>query len=75
MQPMAPDTVINPDGLPVCGQFATGPCQGDGTTLKERLEALSTVEEVNVTAISSDSETTGDDAEVCGVEGVSYWSV
>lgn len=69
---MAPDTAINPDGLPACGQFASGPCRGDGSTLKERLEALPTIDEVNVTAISSDSETAGEDAEVCGVDGVSY---
>ncbi|CAM9858265.1 unnamed protein product, partial [Ectocarpus sp. 8 AP-2014] len=67
---IAADTVLNPGGLPSCGQFATGPCQGDGTTLKERLEALLTVGEVNVTGITSDG-IAGDDAEICGVDSVS----
>lgn len=72
-QPLAPDTVINPDGLPTCGQFAEGSCQGDGTTLKERLEALSSIGEVDVAVIDTDTdtETAGYDAEICGVNGVS----
>lgn len=74
-QAMSPATVINPDGLPACSEFATGSCRGDGTTLKERLEALPTVGGVNVTAVSIDGETAGDDADVCGVEGVSFSSV
>ena len=69
-QPLAPDTVINPDGLPTCGQFAEGSCQGGGTTLKERLEALPSISEVEVAAIG-DTETAAYDAEICGVNGVS----
>lgn len=61
--------MLNPGGLPSCGQFATGPCRGDGTTLKERLEALVMIGEVNVTGITSDG-IAGDDAEVCGVDSV-----
>ncbi len=72
-QAIAPDAVINPEGLPVCGQLAAGPCQGDGTTLKELLEALLTVGEVTVSAISNGIEAAGDDAEVCGVDGVSLF--
>lgn len=70
-QPLAPDAVITPDGLPTCGQFAEGYCRGDGTTLKERLEALPSVGEVDVVAIGSDTEAAGYDAEICGVNGVS----
>lgn len=70
-QAIAPDAMINPEGLPTCGQLAKGRCRGDGSTLKERLEALDTVGTVDVHGISSGSETVGDDAEVCGVDGVS----
>lgn len=63
--------MVNPEGLPACGQLAKGPCRGDGSTLKERLEALDTVGAVDVHGISSGSEIAGDDAEVCGVDGVS----
>lgn len=68
---MAPDTITDSDGLPTCGQFAEGSCQGDGTTLKERLEALPSIGEVEVAAIDSDTGATGYDAEICGVDGVS----
>lgn len=71
-QPLAPDTVINPDGLPTCGQFVEGSCQGDGTSLKERLEALPSVGEVDVAAIDSGANAAGYDAEICGVDGVSF---
>lgn len=70
-QPLAPDTAISPDGLPTCGQFAEGSCQGDGTTLKERLEALPSIGEVEVAAIDNDTGATGYDAEICAVDGVS----
>lgn len=68
---MAPDTVIIPDGLPTCGQFVEGSCQGDGTTLKERLEALPSIGKVDVDAIVNDTDAAGYDAEICGVNGVS----
>ncbi|CAM9173076.1 unnamed protein product, partial [Hapterophycus canaliculatus] len=67
---MAPGTIINPDGLPACGELASGPCRGDGTTLKERLEALPTVGTINVTGISNANEAVGDDVGICGVNGV-----
>lgn len=70
-QEMGPGTVISPDGLPACGELASGPCRGDGTTLKERLEALTTVGMINVTAVSNINETVGDGAGICDVHGVS----
>lgn len=71
LQVIAPDAMLNPEGLPTCDQFAGGLCEGDGSTLKERLEALHAVGRVNVSGISSGLDIVGDDAEVCGVDRVS----
>lgn len=69
-QAIPPDAVLNPEGLPECGTFSSGPCNGDGTTLKERLQALPTVGEVTVTGMSSTFEIVGDGAEICGIDAV-----
>lgn len=72
LQEMAPGTIVNPDGLPSCGELASGPCRGDGTTLKEQLEALPTVGTINVTGISNSNKTVGDDVGICDLDGVSH---
>lgn len=69
-QAIRPDTVLNPDGLPECGRFSSGPCNGDGTTLKERLQALPTVGTVTVTGMNSTFEIIGDGAKICGIDAV-----
>lgn len=69
-QAIPPDTVLNPEGLPECVRISSGPCNGDGTTLKERLQALPTVGTVTVTGMSSTFEIVGDGAEICGIDAV-----
>lgn len=58
--------MINPDGLPPCVQSTGVPCQGDGSTLEERLGALATVGKIEARGISSTLELTGDDTMICG---------
>lgn len=70
-QAISPDAALYPDWLPACGKYAVGQCQGDGTTLKERLEALDMVGEVTIRGISGGLENVTNDAVVCGVDGVS----
>lgn len=66
------DAALTPEGLPPCGLYATSSCRGDGSTLKERLQALSTVGSVSVSRNGSASQAAGTRADVCGVEGVSF---
>ncbi|CAM9199449.1 unnamed protein product, partial [Discosporangium mesarthrocarpum] len=49
---IAPDAAISPDVLPECGIYGAGTCRGDGSTLKEKLEALETIGEVNVSMVT-----------------------
>lgn len=68
---IAPDAALTPGGLPPCGLYAVGPCAGDGSSLKERLEALPGIGRISISGIRSDGEAVEEGAVVCGVDGVS----
>lgn len=70
-QAISPAAALTPDGLPPCGLNAVGSCKGDGSTLKERLEALQSVGKVNVSGVSRTNDSVAGDTAVCGAETVS----
>lgn len=74
-QAISSAAALTPDALPPCGLYAVGSCNGDGSTLKERLEALRGVGKVNVSGSSKTNDSVTGDTTVCGIEAVSAYKL